>query len=693
MAASYKTPGVFIEEIPKFPPSIAAVETAIPAFIGYTEMAEKNGESLTGKAVKISSLLEFGTYYGEGVIQQKVEVKADTEDNNYAVTSIEIDDNKRFYLYDAMRQFYDNGGGDCYVVSVGSFYKANGSINDVVIGEQDGSPMGLLTGLFEVEKEDEPTILVFPDAVSMDAASFYSLQQAAIMQCVKLQDRVTVLDLQENLASDLATAVNTFRNNIGINGLKYAMAYGPWIYTSYPKDVDYSILKNNVTSGGSALNLATMTSDPTANGLVKATEDSLGDADTVQAIIDAVRDAANDGTIPAIASSPFEAPSPTDRFKAFASLVYDAPDAAGQTTALNNLIAFVQNTAEQLEARWNNDTEFSSKLLRNDVQSYATSESLWRGGIKSLIGLQKNTVISAITAIDNLGVKASYPASFTGATAHDWIGVTFDSIIANSTVYSANGASISDQLRMMVSDITKAFNKIIGFATTIVSSAAAYQKAAQDFLYQNHPYISKWVLAIKKELSKLPPSGAVCGVYARVDNLRGVWKAPANESLNSVTGPVTNVTAEAQGGMNVDPTAGKSINIIRSFIGKGTLIWGARTLAGNDNEWRYVSVRRFFNMVEESSKKASEQFVFEPNDANTWVKVQGMIENFLTSMWRAGALQGAKPEHAFYVAVGLGKTMTALDILEGRMIVEIGMAVVRPAEFIILRFSHKMAES
>jgi phage tail sheath protein FI len=98
-------------------------------------------------------------------------------------------------------------------------------------------------------------------------------------------------------------------------------------------------------------------------------------------------------------------------------------------------------------------------------------------------------------------------------------------------------------------------------------------------------------------------------------------------------------------------------------------------------------------MVEESSKKASESFVFEANDANTWVKVQGMLENFLTILWRQGALQGAKPEHAFYVAVGLGKTMTALDILEGRMIVEIGMAVVRPAEFIILRFSHKMAES
>ena len=199
--------------------------------------------------------------------------------------------------------------------------------------------------------------------------------------------------------------------------------------------------------------------------------------------------------------------------------------------------------------------------------------------------------------------------------------------------------------------------------------------------------------AIAASSSVLPPSAAMAGVYCRVDNARGVWKAPANESLNSVFGPVVQVTAEQQGGLNVDAVAGKSINAIRTFTGKGTLVWGARTLAGNDNEWRYINVRRLFNMVEESSRKSTEPFVFEANDANTWVKVQGMLENFLTVLWRQGALQGAKPEHAFYVAVGLGKTMTSLDILEGRMIVEIGMAAVRPAEFIILQFSHKLAVS
>jgi phage tail sheath protein FI len=191
----------------------------------------------------------------------------------------------------------------------------------------------------------------------------------------------------------------------------------------------------------------------------------------------------------------------------------------------------------------------------------------------------------------------------------------------------------------------------------------------------------------------LPASPAVAGVYAQIDNTRGVWKAPANVNINYAVAPDITITHEDQEDLNVDSKSGKSINVIRNFPGRGpAIIWGARTLAGNDNEWRYVPVRRFFNMVEESTKNATEQFVFEPNDLNTWTRVKSMIINYLTQQWKAGALQGTTTQEAFYVHVGINETMTYQDILEGRMIVEIGMAVVRPAEFIILRFMHKMLE-
>jgi phage tail sheath protein FI len=191
----------------------------------------------------------------------------------------------------------------------------------------------------------------------------------------------------------------------------------------------------------------------------------------------------------------------------------------------------------------------------------------------------------------------------------------------------------------------------------------------------------------------LPPSAAMAGIYARVDRDRGVWKAPANVSVSSVIGPAVQITNDQQEQLNIDPTSGKSINAIRAFAGKGTIVWGARTLAGNDNEWRYVNVRRLFIMLEESAKKSTAFAVFEANDASTWLKVKGMLESYLYGLWEQGALQGSTSEQAYYVHVGLGKTMTAQDVLEGRMIVEIGIAAVRPAEFIILKFSHKLPEA
>lgn len=163
----------------------------------------------------------------------------------------------------------------------------------------------------------------------------------------------------------------------------------------------------------------------------------------------------------------------------------------------------------------------------------------------------------------------------------------------------------------------------------------------------------------------MPPSPAIVGIYARVDASRGVWKAPANVGVNAVIKPSILLTDQDQADLNVDSQFGKSVNVIRAFTGRGIIVWGARTLAGNDNEWRYVPVRRFFNMVEESVKNASAQFVFEPNDRNTWTRVRSMIENYLTLQWRAGALMGTTTEEAYYVRVGLNETMTEFDIFEG----------------------------
>ncbi|MDB5202693.1 MAG: phage tail protein [Ferruginibacter sp.] len=215
-------------------------------------------------------------------------------------------------------------------------------------------------------------------------------------------------------------------------------------------------------------------------------------------------------------------------------------------------------------------------------------------------------------------------------------------------------------------------------------------KAVFGSLFHHHlPEYQLIRNAIDQIRFTMPPSSAVAAVCANVDNTRGCWKAPSNIPLSLVEGPTLPLTTLEMEGMNVSPD-GISVNAIRSFTGKGTMVWGARTLLGNDNEWRYISVRRFANMIEVSVKKALLIFCFEPNGAATWVKIKAMIENFLILQWRNGALMGATPREAFFVKTGLGETMTINDINEGRLVVEIGLAATRPAEFIILKFTQQM---
>jgi phage tail sheath protein FI len=474
--SAIKTPGVYVNEIPSFPPSIAQVATAIPAFIGYTQFAKDiNGAGLTNKPTRITSMLEYELYFGKGQPETNIEITYTQTTGTGANDKIAVAFNgskSKHNMHSAIRHFYANGGGPCYIVSVGA-YKA--SIGDALT-LTDYYNAGTGVGLEAVAKEDEPTLIVFPEGQNMVETDYYSLLGQALAQCGNptLQDRFCIMDVYDTgesliTSSQLSTAIGNFRNGFSSSYYNYGAAYFPNLKTVYAYDYDET--QTNVLH--------------TVNG------------------------------------------SPG---------------------ALNN---------QSLDA------------------------------VKGL----------------------------------------------NSAAYSALKQALNTKL-------------------TVV----------------------------------LPPSPAIAGIYASVDATRGVWKAPANVGVLDTSGTTFQVSDQLQEDLNIH-TSGKSINAIRAFTGKGILVWGARTLDGNSNDFRYISVRRFYIMVEESTKKAAMQFVFEPNDGNTWVKVRAMIENYLTNLWRLGALAGSKPEQAFYVKVGLGQTMTFQDILEGRMIVEIGMAPVRPAEFIILRFS------
>lgn len=697
MATTYKTPGVYIEEIVKFPPSVAQVETAIPAFIGYTEKATNkiNGD-LKLQPTRITSLLEYERFFGFAKPETTISVTInDVSSNSGDTRSIIVDQptlKQPFLMYYSLQLFFANGGGPCYIISVGRYGDDLDETDSPVTVTTSGA---LNDGLAELEKVDEPTLILFPDATKVDGILpdvFYGLYNNALAQCHNLQDRFTLIDtLSYDESSPTDTNIDILRNQISSE--KDTIKYGAVYYPHLDTILDYAFDATKITI--KHYSYIAKAYDQIAAGLSLIEDPIKGVDATVAKLVD-------DSVAGKIAGQV------SDMFLQMYS---------NDATGFNLGGAFVTDAAKK------------TAFLKNLDKLLATLESL--SLLRNSLNDEANAAISTISDED-LVIAGNISSALTAFNLNFTATNKIDSVYKNLKtlkkkiqdentapkmlkIISTDDVSFDKELKKLViydqlnlqTGITGLTNNLSGIKGTLltllghiksvsgkdVNNGALNGRKLSTLEDIDNATFNKILTEIYNLPITLPPSSAVAGVYARVDRDRGVWKAPANVSLNYVIKPTVKITNTIQDNLNVDTVAGKSINAIRSFTGKGTLIWGSRTLAGNDNEWRYVPVRRFFNMAEESIKKATEQFVFEPNDANTWIRVRAMIENFLILQWRAGALAGAKPEQAFYVRIGIGQTMSALDILEGRMIIEIGMAVVRPAEFIILRFSHKMQES
>jgi phage tail sheath protein FI len=491
------TPGVYIEEKNAFPSSVVAVATAVPAFIGYTEMALRGKKSLRNIPTRVTSLPEYTQLFG-GPPKTTFTIAEDPE-KDYSLT---VDEGTDYYLYKSIRLFFANGGGTCYIVSVGDY---SGGVKASELNDEEN-----LGGLSSLRKEQEPTMVVIPDAMLLGKNDCYSLQQAMVMHCGNdMKSRVALLDIHDGYKErtlDDEDVVNNFREGVGNNFLAFGAAYYPWVNTTIVQanELDYTNISN---------------------------------PEDLQAILNKEVD--------------------------------------GQLTA-----GFIQ------EKR-------------------------------------------------------------------------------------------ADMIREEIAKITVADADLVAVGQTLLAVSPIYKDVLQN---------------MRMELNLLPPSAGMAGIISMVDNNVGVHKAPANVGMNNVVAPAVNLTSENQEDLNL-PLNGKAINAIRSFVGKGVIVWGARTLDGNSQDWRYVSVRRTVIMIEQSIKIAAEAYVFEPNDANTWASIKSMIINFLTNQWKSGALVGGSADDAFSVDVGLGVTMTPVDILDGVMKITVKVAVSRPAEFIVITFQQQMQKS
>lgn len=687
-----RTPGVYIDEVPKFPPSIAAVETAIPAFIGYTQLDSYNGINLVNKTTRVDSMVDFETIFGLGPKINIIEVDLDA---NNAVKKTNVE--STYYLYDSMRMYFRNGGGKCYVISLGKYPDtfADASFQT-----------GVQNAINALEKEDEPTLILFPDGVKLTSTSILgSLQALVLVQCEKYKDRFLLADVKKaNPLNDsiVQSDILNFKNGIGSSNLQFGAAYYPYLKVNLPRQVRYRDVKGTIKKLGIPINWV--------NDFINAS-----DAETIGFFNDLNNLVDDNNTLNTVRQNYINTLTKQleEQFLAKKQEFINAYAAAVTGAYTNPLVTTVKTKfAELFDYLFDFLNKFMDQLAKNASPplhdpALTTLRTLITNTLRdnyakplNLVDrfAQATTIVNtAVGVIQSTGGRSwgfngwsTEITNTTALTAGDLTGYTFTDPTGAA---DANKRTVDNLKQIVDKNADTIFAGINSANNGFLSDMAKLEAVREDAILKRIPVLNSVLNFVRSEAFLLPPTGAVAGIYARVDNNRGVWKAPANESIINVVAPSVLLTHDQHGELNVDPSTGKSINVIRSFVGKGNLVWGARTMAGNDNEWRYVNVRRLFNMIEESSKKATEQFVFESNDANTWVKVQAMIENFLTTLWRQGAFFGATAEKAFYVQVGLNKTMTQLDILEGRMIVEVGVAANRPAEFIILRFSHKLPEA
>ena len=475
-----RMPGVITQEIPTLPPSIALVPSAVPCFIGYTDIAEKDGEDVKLKAVRVRNMRDYEAWFGKA---KPHKITVDITDKSAVDGDIQIKVTEtplKYRMHYSMQFYYANGGGPCYIVSLGK---------DDTAG--DPYTADFFKGL---KKAKDVTILVMPDAVK--SANYASAVQQALLHCSTAINRVALIDVDDVSGEDNSKITTNFRNIVPpeLEKKKYGAAYYPFLKTT----LDYAFSGDSITAK--------------------------------------IKEYSKKPAMPPAVPDPLVAPDPNDPTQEIKTL----PDA-----------------------------------LLKDLE--ATDNALY------------NNIIAAIRDIP----------------------------------------------------------------------------------------------------LPMPPSPAIAAVMVQTDATQGVWQAPANVGLAAVIKPTVDIDDDFHADLNVDANSGKSVNAIRAYEGRGILVFGARTLAGNDLEWRYISVRRTFCFIEDAIGRAMQSFVFAPNTRDTWIKVKAMISNFLIEIWKAGGLFGNTFNEAFQVNVGLPETMTDVDILEGRMIVEIKLRVSRPAEFIILRYEHK----
>ena len=661
MAKQYKTPGVYVEEKNSFGSSIISNETAIPVFIGFTEFSnQSNGEPLNtiydsdivSEPVLIQSMLEYEQIFGGADTTGDIMVQ---KNPNTGVYTAKNKKNEKPYtpgfMHPSVSNFFANGGGSCYVISLGTYQDFD---NTVKASDVTSSMFFIKKAILQAETI---TLILPTDLIRFGAANYYTWGTQFINFSKSQKKYFTVMDVIQsdptNPVFDEDDILN-YREHVNPDFPSYAGAYFPYLksLTAYAYKSDLS----NVYLDGSKL-------------IIKKEGENI-----YQGILEDV--------FTATFKSKDEFPTITIAEAIESSIVITNGNAMA--------IAFkADETKVSMNDLWNSISaeypDWSLEFIdKPSVEEVVYNQlGMWKNGEPNAFpffvigneaqGIENGPTETMTATIAVSGNKTVVVVNKDTITINVPEGIT---PIKALTLYNPKNSVV--QLAVNPSYISEEMTTGDTVELPLITITNATIEDVKTFLATN--YIN------------MPTSPFMAGIYSRLDNATGVWTPPANVSPTGVTEPVVSLTNKQQENLNVDPIAGKSVNAIRGFTGKGTLVWGARTNDGNSLDWRYVNVRRLFISMETDISIALEAYVFKPNVHNTWVEIKTMIESYLFGLYNQGAFAGMTPETSYQVLIGQGVTMTEEDILNGYVRVSIQVAPVRPAEFIVLTFSQLIGQ-
>ena len=655
--AQLKTPGVYTKETPTLAPSVAEVATAIPVFIGYTEKTQELDADGLPQLVRVGSMLEYREEFGAAYLDPAYTVKV----KGYEILDIQTPKTS-YMLSPCMEFFYKNGGGVSYVISLGTY-------------EDTFDKAKFEAALRTLEKTDVPTLICLTDAVNLDPDDYHDLIQQSLLQCAGMDNRFCILDVlnqdRDGNTYSIEDAATAFRESIGNNNLQYGAAYYPDVRTT----LTHAFTDESVRLLGYDDDIAQYIANPNGVAFYFQGDDSvIPQVEVINATADGVAASysATDTKLTLTIPKDAEGITPADAIKLWKKVI--KAERKGFNVAIQGggdalLTPFAVQSMVYHEGRAIQDANGLGVFYHGPLSSNA----------KVVVSKSNTTTEFTLTPQTTPGTSAILEIKFKESSP------TMKELMKAWD-------KVKDKQLFTIKAMGDGTTAVTEQAETALEFATSEIKL-KDIKFDKGALYNDILAELKLKRMVLPPSTGIAGIYANIDSTFGVWQAPANTGIASVIEPQRRLNNREQENLNVDVNAGKSINVIRNFTGKGNLVWGARTLAGNDNEWRYVNVRRLFNMVKASLQKATGFAVFQPNTPITWLKVRAMMESYLEDLWQAGGLVGETKEQAFFVRVGKGITMNEQDILEGRMKIDVGLRASRPAEFIVINFTHYVQDN